>query len=77
MRLDVIISEILHLSRSKANEIISRERVFVNHELKIKNATILKLGDILTIRGKGKYEIGEIVSQTAKGKLRLQVLKYC
>lgn len=76
MRLDVIVSEILHLSRSKANEIISQERVFVNYELKTKNATTLKMGDVLTIRGKGKYEIGEVVSQTAKGKLRLQVLKY-
>jgi len=76
MRLDVIISEILHLSRNKANEIISQERVFVNYELKTKNATMLKQGDILTIRGKGKFEIGEIISQTAKGKLRLKVEKY-
>lgn len=76
MRLDVVVSEILHLSRSKANELISSERVFVNYELKTKNATMLKQQDVLTIRGKGKYEIGEIVSQTAKGKLRLQVQKY-
>lgn len=75
-RLDVIVSEILHLSRSKANEIISQERVFVNHELKIKNATNVKQGDILTIRGKGKFEIGEVISQTAKGKIRLQIWKY-
>jgi len=76
MRLDVIISEILHLSRNKANEIISQERVFINYELKTKNATMLKQGDILTIRGKGKYEIGQIVSNTSKGKLRLKIKKY-
>ena len=76
MRLDVIISEILHISRSKADEIISEERVFVNYELKTKNATMLKQGDILTVRGKGKFEIGEVLSQTSKGKLRLQVNKY-
>ena len=76
MRLDVIISEILHMSRSKADEIVSEERVFVNYELKTKNATMLKQGDILTVRGKGKFEIGEVLSQTSKGKLRLQVNKY-
>lgn len=76
MRLDVVISEILHLSRNKANEIIAQERVYINYELKTKNATTLKCGDILTIRGKGKYEIGQIISQTAKGKLRLNVMKY-
>ena len=76
MRLDVVVSEILHLSRSKANEIISEERVFINYELKTKNATNLKENDILTIRGKGKFEIGEILSTTSKGKIRLQVNKY-
>lgn len=76
MRLDVIISEILHMSRSKADEIVSEERVFVNYELKTKNATMLKQGDILTVRGKGKFEIGEVLFQTSKGKLRLQVNKY-
>lgn len=76
LRLDVVLSEILHLSRSKASDFIEQERVFVNYELKTKNATTLKQGDILTIRGKGKYEIGEILSQTAKGKLRLEVKKY-
>lgn len=76
LRLDVVLSEILHLSRSKASDFIEQERVFVNYELKTKNATTLKQGDILTVRGKGKYEIGEILSQTAKGKLRLEVKKY-
>ena len=75
-RLDVVLSEILHLSRRKASDFIEQERVFVNYELKTKNATTLKQGDILTIRGKGKYEIGEILSQTAKGKFRLEVKKY-
>ena len=76
LRLDVVLSEILHLSRSKASDFIEQERVFVNYELKSKNATTLKEGDILTVRGKGKYEVGEILSQTAKGKLRLEVKKY-
>ncbi len=76
MRLDVVTSEILHLSRSKADEIINKERVFVNYELKTKNAYMLKEGDVLTIRGKGKFEIGKVLAQTSKGKLRLQVNKY-
>ena len=56
--------------------LISQERVFINHELKMKNATNVKQGDILTIRGKGRFEIGEVISQTAKGKIRLQIWKY-
>lgn len=76
LRLDVVISELLHTSRTKANEVISQERVLVNYEIKTKNATILQTGDLLTIRGKGKFKIGEVISQTAKGKLRVEVEKY-
>lgn len=77
LRLDSVISELLHLSRTKTNEIILQDRVFVNYELKNKNATLLKENDIVTIRGKGKFQIGNIISETAKGKIRLQVEKYC
>lgn len=76
LRLDVVISELLHASRTKANEVIEQERVLVNYETKTKNATMLQMGDLLTIRGKGKFKIGEIINQTAKGKLRLEVGKY-
>lgn len=70
LRLDTIIAELLHTSRTKANEIILQERALVNYEVKTKNSTILKQGDLLTIRGKGKFEIGETIGQTAKGKTR-------
>lgn len=76
LRLDVVVSELLHMSRTKANEVISQERVLVNYEIKIKNATMLQVGDMLTIRGKGKFKIGEIISQTTKGKLRVEIEKY-
>lgn len=76
LRLDVVISELLHASRTKANEVIEQERVLVNYETKTKNATTLQMGDLLTIRGKGKFKIGEIINQTAKGKLRVEVGKY-
>lgn len=76
LRLDVVVSELMHYSRTKANEIIAQERVLVNYETKAKNATMLQENDLLTIRGKGKFKIGEIISQTAKGKLRVEVGKY-
>lgn len=76
LRLDIVISELLHISRTKANEIIAQERVFINYEVKTKNSTLLKQGDLLTIRGKGKFQIGETIMQTPKGKLRIAVEKY-
>lgn len=76
LRLDAVISEILHLSRTKANELLEQERVIVNYETKTKSSTMLTTGDLLTIRGKGKFQIGETLNQTAKGKLRVIVEKF-
>lgn len=76
LRLDCIISELLHISRNKATEIINQERAFINYELKTKVASSIKENDILTIRGKGKYHIGKIIGESSKGKIRLEVEKY-
>lgn len=76
MRLDSIVSEVIKTSRSKANEIIGQERVFVNFEVVTKNAKMLKENDILTIRGKGRFEIKNILNYTKKGNLVLEVEKY-
>ncbi len=76
LRLDAVVSELAHISRTKANEIIEKEKVLVNYETKIKNATSLKEGDLLTIRGKGKFQIGEVVYKTSKGNLKVMVEKF-
>ena len=76
LRVDCVISELLHLSRSKTTEMIEQERIFVNYELKTKASFLLKENDILTIRGKGKYQIGKMVGESSKGKMRLEVEKY-
>jgi len=76
MRLDNIVSELAQTSRSKAEEIISTGRVFVNFENIIKDSKILKEGDVVTIRGKGRFEIKEVEGNTKKGRLVVCVEKY-
>ena len=76
LRLDCMVSELARVSRSKAEELIKVGRVVVNYEETNKSSKIIQKGDILTIRGKGKYEIGEIISNTKKGKIILKVKKY-
>lgn len=76
MRIDSIVSEIIRTSRSKVLEIINSERVFINGELIIKNSKILKENDLITVRGKGRFKIKQILSSTKKGNLVLEVEKY-
>lgn len=75
-RLDNIVSELCKTSRTKAEEIIRAERVFVNYETVTKDSKTINVGDKITIRGKGKFEIVEQVGNTKKGRYILRVEKY-
>lgn len=76
MRMDSIVSEIIRTSRSKVTEFINSERVFVNNELITKNSKMLKENDMITVRGKGRFKIKQIVNSTKKGNLIVEVEKY-
>lgn len=76
MRLDNIISELIKTSRAKAEEIISEQRVLVNYEIVEKVSKSINIGDKITIRGKGKFEIEEQIGNTKKGRTILLVEKY-
>lgn len=51
MRIDSIVSELIKTSRSKTNELLLREKVFVNTKCETKPSKLLKENDILAIRG--------------------------
>lgn len=76
LRLDNIVAELAKTSRSKATEILNQERVFINYESEVKNTKLIKETDIITIRGKGKFIIEEIVGNTRSGRFVINVKKY-
>lgn len=76
LRLDNIVSELAKTSRTKAEEIIREQRIFVNFENVVKDSKTLKEEDIITIRGKGRFKILEIAGNTKKGRFILKIEKY-
>lgn len=76
LRLDSIVSELAHTSRGKAVQILEQERVFLNFQNETKPSKQVKVGDIITIRGKGKFEFTEISGNTRKGRYVLKINKY-
>ena len=76
MRLDNIVSELARCSRGKANELLSQERVLLNHEIIEKSSKEVKENDIVTIRGKGRFVIKSIVGNSRKGRLFIEVEKF-
>lgn len=76
MRIDNIVSELVSCSRNMASELIENERVLVNYETVLKNSRLLSFGDIVTIRGKGKFVIDGLVRNTRADRLVLEIRKY-
>ncbi len=76
IRLDNIVSTLAKTSRSKAQEILKQERVFLNHQVETKSSKEVKVGDIITIRGKGRFEFKEIAGNTRKGRFVIKIDKY-
>ena len=76
LRIDNIISEIVNCSRNESSKILEDQRVMVNYEVETKNSKIIKEGDIIVIRGKGKFRIFEILGETKKGKIAINVEHY-
>lgn len=76
LRIDNIVSELAKTSRNKANEIMKQEKVLINYEIETKNTKQIKEKDVVTIRGKGKFIINQIVGNTKKGNIIIIVKKY-
>lgn len=76
MRIDAIVSELARCSRSKADELIENERVYINYEDVLKTSKTVVIGDVVTIRGKGKFIIDGLVRNTRGEKFVLEISKY-
>ena len=76
VRLDNVIAELARCSRNRALEFINTERVFINFQNETKKTKQVKVGDIVTIRGKGRFYIKDEIGQTRSGRTILKVEKY-
>lgn len=76
LRLDNVVSELARCSRNKALDIINMERVFVNFQCETKKTKQIKTGDMVTIRGKGRFYIKELVGQTKSGRVIVKIEKF-
>ena len=76
LRLDNIVSVLARTSRNKALDILKQERVFLNHKLETKASKQVDIGDVITIRGKGRFEFREIAGNTRSGRYVIKIDKY-
>lgn len=75
-RQDGIIAKLLNLSRSDVVEKFRMQQVFINGRLSENNSGQLKCGDVVSVRGAGKFVYQGIECETKKGKYRVKVSWY-
>lgn len=73
MRLDAVLSSGLNISRQKAQSLIRGSKVKVNFALCEEPSSDLKMGDMISCRGFGRFKITGIEGRTKKGKIRLAI----
>ena len=75
-RLDSVVSVLTKMSREKAKTLVTGGNVQYNYQPEINNDTPVKSGDVISVRGYGRFNIKDVTQKTKKDKIRLHALKY-
>ena len=76
IRLDSIVALCGRLSRTKASAYIEAEKVYVNGQIVTQVSRAVKDGEVLSIRGIGKFKFDGAGGQSKKGRTVVTLLKY-
>ena len=76
LRVDSIVAKLTKLSRSKSQAIIEEGKVLIDYNrIKDKSKEVAK-GERITIRGLGKFILGDIIGSSKSGKFKVVIKKY-
>lgn len=76
LRTDAVVGAITKLSRQKASDLIGAGKVKINHRITEENASLLKEGDLISIRGFGRFILRGTGAKTRKDRLHINVDKF-
>ncbi len=76
LRLDCVVSAATNMSRSSASEAVQRGSVFHNYEESKSASKTVCDGDIISVRGYGKYVISCHGTLTKKGRYHIDIKQY-
>lgn len=71
-RLDALLAELCKLSRSRASELVKRGSVFINGKEMESASYSCKPGEIISVRGVGRFRFLDSCGETKKGRLKIQ-----
>jgi RNA-binding protein YlmH len=71
LRLDVLISGVYDISRSKSAALIEGEKVFINGKLAVSNSINIENNTLISVRGYGRFRYTRILGTTRKDRIRI------
>ncbi|MCD7722887.1 MAG: YlmH/Sll1252 family protein [Clostridiales bacterium] len=75
-RLDSVIGAVYNLPRGRAKDLFNEKKVFLNSAEERSPAYVLKSGDVISVRGHGKFIFEVQEGTTKKGRLILSINRY-
>lgn len=76
LRLDSILGSGFGVSRAKAADAVKAGKVKLNWEEVLSPSKEVKLGDVISLRGRGRISLDEINGNTRKDRIRIVIKKY-
>ena len=76
LRADAVCAAVYKLSRKAVSEYFSHSDVFINSRVCVKESTLLKSGDRVSVRGKGKFIFNGEIRETKRNRKVLSVSVY-
>ena len=76
LRIDAVISAVYNLSRNDSAKLFAQEKVFVNSRQVSSPSYQLKNGDIISLRGFGRFIFDKALRSTKKDRLVISIQKY-
>lgn len=75
-RLDAAVAAVYKLSRGESQKLFTQEKVFINGKCTTRSADMPAPGDVISVRGFGRFIYDGVERETKKGRLRVLVRLY-
>lgn len=75
-RCDAIIAKAFNLSRTQAVDLIKAGLVQLNHQVILNPSRLCEVGQVIAVRGYGKFIVDSVEGISKKGKIKLIIGKY-
>jgi RNA-binding protein YlmH len=76
LRVDSVAAAGFGFSRSRAAADITADKLKLNWQVVKNAAQLVKTGDVLSMRGRGRLEVAEVRGQTKKGRMGVVLRRY-